>query len=261
MAQTLTSTFAGPIQKHIITPRVRRSDSPVRRAAKHKATSDAQKRGNQKRSYEDLELLLAANYPAAGSAVVFTLTYDDDHLPKDRDTTKARKRVNADLVNFRGGVNRARKKAGLPDMRAFWSIEVLTSVSGRWHVHMIMDSTGHDYDMIRKAWKGGDVVEIEPLRVDDDKNHLTLAKYMTKEAREAQDYISKPNTLSDSHTRNILKPERETRIVPDDYELAIPEGAVILHDEVCQTAFASWRYVKFRTPAPAVRARRKRRRR
>ena len=114
--------------------------------------------------------------------------------------------------------------------------------------------------MIRRAWIYGSEIEANPLRVDDEKNHETLARYMTKESREAQDYVSRPNTLSYSHTRNIVQPERETRVVPDDYDIEIPDGAVVLLSEHHASFLASYDVVKLRTAAAAAPIRPKRRR-
>lgn len=239
MAKTLRSVWAGPVQLHSLSSRCRPGDAPATRAAKHKASSDAQRRMNRIYAFQRLELLLAANFPSAGSGLVFTLTYDDRHLPHDRAA------VSRNLAAFRKRLNAARKAAGLPELVMFWSIEVLTS--GRWHVHGCLNNTGRDYDMIRRAWIYGSEIELDPLRVDDEKNHETLARYMTKEAREAQDYAVRPGTPSYSHTRNIVQPERETRVVPDDFQIEIPDGAVVLLSECRATALASFEVVKLRT--------------
>lgn len=254
MAKTLRSVWAGPIQVHSLSSRCRQGDAPAVRAAKHRASSDAQRRMNHIYAYQRLELLLAANFPYAGSGLVVTLTYDDAHLPQDRKT------VTRNLSAFRKRLNALRKAAGLPPVVMFWSIEVLTS--GRWHVHIVINNTGRDYDMIRRAWIYGSEIELDPLRIDDEKNHETLARYMTKESREAQDYVSRPNTLSYSHTRNIVQPERETRVVPDDYAIEIPDDATVLASEYHATPAATWELVKLRTAvtAAAPRAKRKRRR-
>lgn len=257
MAKTLRSVWAGPVQIHSLSSRGKRGDSPAQRAAKHKASSEAQRRMNHIYAYQRLELQLAANFPTAGSAHVVTLTYDDEHMPHDRTG------VNKNIAAFRRKLNALRRKADLPELIMFWGIEVLTSASGRWHVHAAINNTGKDYAMIREAWRWGCEIEIKPLRVDDEKNHETLARYMTKEAREAQDYISRPNTLSYSHTRNIVQPERETRVVADDYEIEVPEEAVVLLDECRSTVYAGYRVLKLRLPyaAKTPKARRRRRKR
>lgn len=255
MAQTYTIISAGAIQKRSLSSRCSRNDGPTQRAAKHSATSAAQRRMNTKNAAENLELLLAANFPTAGSALVVVLTFDDKHLAKCRGD------VNKALTAFRRKLNDLRRRAGLPELVMFWSIEVLTSASGRWHVHAVVNNTGDDYAMIRDAWKWGSDIDIKPLRVDDEKNHATLARYMTKEAREVQDWTARPNLLSYSHTRNVKKPVRETYVVPDDFTIDVPEDAVILAEETGSTVFAGWHVVKYRLPYAAHPPKPKRRKR
>lgn len=246
MAKTLTIRTAGPLQLSCLSDRCKQSDTPIQRAAKRKASSEAQRRMNQIYSYQKLEMLLACNFPTAGSALVIGLTYDDRHLPKYGNPTKDRKKVQSDLRSFLKRVRKARAEAGLPDVVAFWCIEVLTSKEGRWHVHLVLNNTGSDYDKIRRAWIYGHDIDIKPLRTDSEKNWETLARYMSKEARECQDEESRAGLNAWSHTRNILKPEVETVIVPDDYEIQPPEGATVLLDEKRRTEFSSWHVIKVR---------------
>ena len=126
MAKTLRSVWAGPLQVHSLSSRARRTDPPLTRAAKRKASSEAQRRMNRIYAYQRLELQLAANFPSAGSGLVVTLTYDDAHLPRRR------AEVTKHLAAFRKRMNILRRAAGLPELVMFWSIEALTS--GRWHV-------------------------------------------------------------------------------------------------------------------------------
>ena len=79
---------AGMLVVEAIYPRVERGDSDRCRAAKHKASSEAQKRLNAVHSWQQLELSLAANYRAGDLWV--TVTYDDEHLPRNRKEAKLR---------------------------------------------------------------------------------------------------------------------------------------------------------------------------
>ena len=45
---------------------------------------------NQIYSAQKLELMLSANFPTPGSALVVTLTHDDAHMPKSRKEAQAR---------------------------------------------------------------------------------------------------------------------------------------------------------------------------
>ena len=240
MALTLKTIYAGPLRVQALYSRGAASDTPKQRQAKHKASSEAQRRMNQIYSYQHLELMLAANFPTAGSGLVVTLTFDDDHLPKDRREALRR------FKYFRQKLVAARKAAGLPELVAFWSPEVLTSAAGRWHFHIVLNSTGRDAELIRRCWIYGSDVEIEKFRVDAEKNHETLARYMTKELRECQEYDAKPGLHGWSCTRNAKRPERETVTVRDDFRLEPPAGCTVLLDERRSSEFASWHVLKIR---------------
>lgn len=256
MAKTLKYTDAGGIQVAALYDRCTARDTPAVRAAKHKASSEAQRKLNQKASWWRLMLMLAKNFPTAGSGLVVVLTHDDDHMPKSR--REAQRRFKYFLQKYRD----ARRADGLPEPVVFWAPEVLTSRSGRWHQHVVLDNTGDDYDRIRRCWIYGADIEIKPLRVDDEKNHETLARYMTKELREAQEYESRPGLHGWSCTRSALKPETEAVTVEDDYQLTPPQGAAVILDEGRATQWASWRLIvwRFGPQTPPPRARRRRRR-
>lgn len=231
---------AGCIQIAALYNRRTGRESPKERAAKQKASSEAQRRMNQIYSYQKLELMLAANFPTPGSGLVVTLTHDDKHMPKNRAEAQLR------FKYFLQKLRKARAAAGLPEPVVFWAPEILTSESGRWHQHIVLDNTGRDLEILRRCWIYGSDIEAKKLRVDKEKNHETLARYMTKELRECQEYETKPGLHGWSCTRNARKPEFETVAVPDDYELEIPDDCTVLIDEGKNTEWASYRVLKIR---------------
>ena len=224
-----------------------RKDSPRERAAKQKATSLAQRRLNEINSTMELELRLAANFPVAGSGLVIVLTYDDKHLPKSR--KEAQRRFKYFLSKLRA----ARKKAGLPEPRVIYAPEVLTSSSGRWHHHIVLDNTGRDLDMVRACWIYGSDIECEKLRVDGEKNHETLARYMNKELREAQEYECRAGLHGWGCTRNCRKPEVDVVLVEDSDRLRAPRGATVLMQERRSTDYAGYEILKYRLGGSAFR--------
>ena len=261
VAKILKRIDAGGIQVEVLTYRRSRYDTPEQRAAKQRASSAAQRHKNQTYSYQRLELALAMNFPTAGSGLVVTLTYDDAHMPKDRTTAQLR------LKYFLQKLRQARKAAGLPEPVVFNAPEVLTSDTGRWHHHIVIDNTGNDLDMLRSCWIYGSDVEAKKLRVDDEKNHETLARYMTKELRECQEYESKPGLHGWSCTRNAKRPEVDTVLVDDDYEIAAPEGSTVLMEYKDPDNPFSSHVIKYRFDsaqighkAPRTRRRRRQRR-
>ncbi len=243
MALTLKTIYAGPLRVQALYNRCTPTDTPKVRQAKHQTSSDAQRRMNQIYSYQKLELMLAANFPTPGSAWVIVLTFDDAHMPKSRREAQRRAKY------FRQKLCAAYAADGVPLPVIFWAPEVLTSATGRWHFHIVITNTGRDLDLIRSCWIYGSDIEAKKLRVDAEKNHETLAKYMTKELRECQDYDDKPGLHGWSCTRNAKKPETETLTVPDGYNLAAPKGSTVLIDERRQTEWASWHVIKYRVGA------------
>lgn len=258
MAKTLKRIDAGAIQLAALYNRCAPRDTPAQRQAKRQASSAAQRRMNQIYSYQQLELMLAVNFPTPGSGLVVTLTHDDNHMPRSRKEAQLR------FKYFLQKLRAARRAEGLPEPVVFWAPEILTSASGRWHQHIVLDNTGRDLDMIRRCWIYGSEIEAEKIRVDDEKNHETLARYMTKELRECQEYEAKPGLHGWSCTRNARRPEIDTLTVADDYELDPPDGCTVLLDESRSTVWASYRVLKYRFGAQAFaaapRARRRRRR-
>lgn len=253
-----TTIDAGAIVYEIDAPVRKRGDSPKQRAAKAKASSEAQQLRNKILSARELELRLAVNYPTPGSGLVIVLTYDDKHLPKTR--KEAQRRFKYFLKKLRA----SRKKAGLPEPRVIYAPEALSSRSGRWHHHIVLDSTGQDLDMVRACWIYGSEISCEKLRVDEEKNHESLARYMSKELREAQEYECRPGLHGWGCTRSCFKPEVDVRIVEDGARLRAPKGATVLQQERRSTEFAEVALLKYRLPARcfrgAVRTRRRRRR-
>lgn len=263
VAKQLTIVDAGALQEYVLRDRVSRYDSGKPRAQKQKATSASQKALNLKNATRHVERTLAKNFPTSGSANFVTLTYSDEMLPSCPDPADCRARVLKDKDSFLARLRRIRAKKGLPVPRAVWCIEVLTSAHNRWHVHLVLDNTGDDLEDIQRCWKGGGHIDLEPLLIDEDQNHESLARYMTKEMRELQDRNPRPGAHVWGITRSCWKYEVEHITVPDDYEIQPPESSEILDDRRESTEFASWHYVKARVgsqafPKPA-RAKRRRR--
>lgn len=233
----------GAVVYMIESPARQRGDSDRIREAKRKTTSEAQRARNRILSTRELELRLAKNFPRAGSGLVIVLTYDDRHLPKSRKEAQRR------FKYFLDKLRKERRKAGLPEPRCIYAPEALSSRSGRWHHHIVLDNTGKDLDMIRRCWIYGSDIECEKLRVDKEKNHETLARYMNKELREAQEYECKAGLHGWGCTRNCLRPEVDVRTVERTERLRPPRSAQILLHERKQNELSWWAVTKYRLPA------------
>lgn len=250
MAKRKKIIVAGGLCREVIYSTATRYDPPKVRAEKRKASSAALQRMNDAYSWQKLKYLLAANFRPGDLVIV--LTYDDAHLPETREA------ANAKLKYFRAKLAKARRARG-EELVMFWNDERLHGHAdqlqdGRRHHHCVINATGDDYAELARLWGQGDVL-IRPLRVDQDKNYGSLARYMCKEARE------KVGQRSWSYTRNARKPEVESFRVPDDTTINAPRGSIVLAEESCKSEWASWRYIEYYVPcgrAPRAAKRRKR---
>ena len=250
MAKFKKIIVAGPLVVETVYPAPNPRDSDGVRAGKKALSSEAQKRMNLKYAYQKLELEIAANF---GPGDLFlTLTYDDDHLPTSRQ--EALKRIKAFWRRLRA----ARRENG-QELRYIYVTEHKHG-DGRWHHHVLINSTGEDLKLIWKLWGQGEL-ESRKIRVDRDKNYETLARYLCKEQRE------KLGLRLWSCSRNLQKPERECFRVPNDTPLTPPERATVLEDTGdVVTAYGHYRYLKYlvdgwmEKTSPRAKRRRKRRR-
>lgn len=237
-------TVSGCLVEVSICTRAAGRERPKIRAAKRKASSEAQAKMNAKYSWQKLERLLACNF--APQDLVITLTYDDKHLPETRQRAQDR------LKRFRKDLKEARQARGAETVMA-WNTENVSG-NGRFHHHVVLNATGaQDFAEILHCWPCGADVEIRRLQVDREKNYESLARYMCKERPER-------NKNAWGCTRNCRRPETESFPVPEDTEIEIPEDAIVLEDSSVKTEFGAWRYVKYLATAPRPRIRRRTRR-
>lgn len=236
--------YSGMLEEVVICSRAAGREPAKIRAAKRKASSEAQARLNAKHSWQKLERVLACNF--VPKDLVVTLTYDDEHLPASRAAAQAK------LKKFRKEITEARRSRGEDAVLVYCTENV--SGGGRWHHHIVMNATGKDdFAEILHCWPFGQDIEIRRLEVGRGKNYESQARYMTKERQEK-------GTNAWGCTRNARRPEQESRPVPNDAQPEIPEDAIILEDVQVRTEFGEWRYVKFLHAQPPARAGKARRR-
>ena len=224
------------------------NDTPKARAAKRKATTAARKAINLRYSWQKLEQLIAANFDAGD--LIVTLTYDDEHLPQDKDG--ARKC----MKKFLSALRAHRKRRG-GELKYIYNIEHLHS-KGRYHHHMILNQTVDDLETIRSLWSYGENIKLaylDPMRYED------LARYMTKESRE--EGHTDVGARSWSASLNLERPQTVSDTMPDNVTLAPPPGAIVLASEgPTRNEFGSFAFIKYLLPSrPARPAQGKKRRR
>lgn len=213
-----------------------REDARIR-AEKRKISTAAQQRINAKYSWQKLELMLAANFDQRD--LVVTLTYDEKHLPQDR------KAANARLRAFRARLAQLRKDRKR-ELRMIWTTEN-RSGGGRWHHHCVINAvSAGDFRDILSCWPEGTDVEIRRLELSSEKTYESLAKYMTKEARE------RAGLRSWSYTRSCRHPEVETFAVPEETQLEAPAGVTVLETAQDRTQWGEYSYVKYLCADPLV---------
>lgn len=198
-----------------------------RRAARSRPTSEAMAFYNNKSSWRELELYLAANF--GSQDLVITATYDDDHLPADK---AAAEKI---VAKFWRRLRTVRQRRG-EELKYLYCTEGFHGAQAdeyfgddrlledcRLHHHMVINSCGPgDWEEIRTLWPGGGYIRIEPV---DIHYYTELARYLTKEAREFG--RPKPGARSWKGSRNLEKYTVEYIEIPSDsITLTAPYGAV-----------------------------------
>lgn len=227
MAKAIKHISAGLLHIEVIGTVPETQGSRRGRAGRSNPTSPAQQFYNNKCSWRELELWLAANF--GSNDMVVTFTYDDDHLPPDkragdvllkkvfRKIRAARRLRNEELkyIYTTEGYHGAQEDEFFGDDRELEDKRV--------HHHVVMNRTGMgDLEELRSLWPYGGYVRIEPLDVH---YYAELAKYLTKEAREYG--RAKPGERSWRASRNLTKYDVEyIDINTDSVTLTAPSGAV-----------------------------------
>ena len=236
--------YSGMLEEVAICTRAAGREPAKVRAAKRKASSEAQAKLNARMSWQKLERVLACNFVPRD--LVVTLTYDDEHLPASRAAAQAK------LKKFRKSLTDARRSRSEEAVIVYNTENV--SGGGRYHHHIVVNATGKDdFAEILRCWPYGQDIEIRRLEVSRGKNYESQARYMCKERQ--------TGTNAWGCTRNCRRPETESVPVPNDAQPEIPEGAIILEDMQIRTEFGEFRYVKFLHAAPSARGRSTRRKR
>lgn len=145
------------------------------RGKKKRVSRAVQKKLNDKNARKKLRRLIETNFTAEEDYYC-TFTYTDSEMPE---TYEACKR---DLNNFFKRVRRARKKAGLPDLKYIYVIERKVSRKTgipRFHVHLIING-GLKRKEIKKLWGKGDIKKVEELQ-EGANGFEAITKYFYKE--------------------------------------------------------------------------------
>ncbi len=210
-------------------PDVRRTRGP-----KTQISSVAQEAMNLKHSWQKLKAVIAANFGM--NDLVVTLTYRDDALPKLRKEAESRLKLFIRRL-------RAERRALGYELPYLYVTEMGHS-SGRLHHHLITNSTGNDYEMIRKLWsRNGDDVDFEPIWT---KGYDGWAIYLSKEPREnGRRYVGERMWRS---SKGLNKPQVFTGWVNASDPLAAPPGAFVIDAQSRVNGYGEFTFVECMLP-------------
>lgn len=216
---------------------IRGANQNARREARVQISSPARESLNAKLSWQKLMLTLAANFQSTD--LVVTLTYRDADLPSRREDADKR------LSNFIRAL-RAHRTAEGQSLIYVRTTEGYHS-GGRYHHHLIINSTGHDYEIIRQLWnKNGDNIDFEPFGADGAER---WGKYLTKEPREkGRRYVGDRTWRTSIHMK---KPTVISEMVEAEEPLLPPAGAFIVDKTECQNCYGSFCHMMAMLPEAA----------
>lgn len=201
---------------------IRGGNQSAKREAKAMISTPAREALNAKLSWQKLMLVLAANF--VSQDLVVTLTYRDGSLPPRREDADRL------LSNFIRAL-RASRKADGKDL-IYVRITEGYHTGGRFHHHLIINSSGNDFDTIRQLWKHGDNVDFEAFGGDGAER---WAKYLTKEPRiQGRKYVGDRTWRTSVHMK---KPSHSYSFVDADDDLSPPAGAWITDKTQCDNCY------------------------
>ena len=225
---------AGPLWMAVQYAAIRGPDKDTRREVRAQISSPARESLNAKLSWQKLMLVLASNFRS--NDLVVTLTYRDKDLPNRRELADTR------LDYFIRRLRDHRKALGQELVYA--RITEGYHSGGRLHHHLIINTTGQDFDIIKKLWeRDGDNVDFEPFGVDGAER---WAKYLTKEPREKGRRHIGDRTWRTS--RNVRKPQISYEFVDASDALAPPPGAFVLDRTQCENVYGRFCHIMARLP-------------
>ena len=189
---------------------VSRGDSLTARSEKEKTQTSAQAAMNLKYSYQKCLLTIACNFE---KGLFVGLSYDDMHLPPNRDAAKK------EIKRFITAMRSEYRRRGA----AFEYLYCTEWKHGesRLHHHMICNRIEDARELFDSLWRCGEtsVQDIDPLSLQD------LAKYFTKEARDDK---RKVGERAWTPSKGLRRPEITVSMIPDNMTISPPAGSYIL---------------------------------
>lgn len=229
MAKKKKTVRAGNLVMSSICTQPEPHDTPIVRRAKSKMTTKARQLMNMKRSRIRLEFVLSGNFTPDDLHTVFT--YRNECRPNSW------KDVRKDVQRFIRALRSHRRARG-QELKYVYTIEGKHG-DANLHVHMVLNATGADYDILKSLWTKGEQVHIERI---SDREYADLAAYLTKESFKGKPVGAQMWTGS----RNLKSPDVESYFVDNDETLTVPPNCHVLERHEEQNEFGSFSYVKYR---------------
>ena len=218
--KVISTLRAGRVVRQVLfTPR---EPNPNQRRRGISISKEDKQKANLKTSYEKLLMLMCANFSPGDWWI--TLSYDDAHLPPDREASK--KPFRKFMRTFR----KYRKDHKDP-LRYVYCTQVTTRSGGRRvHHHMVMRwEDDADRERITELWEWGKIVYVRKLKSFED--IMDKAHYMCREPRELGVHV--PGEQMWTASRGLIRPKPQyTTIDNDSIDISVPTGCTELQDPV-----------------------------
>lgn len=237
---TIITKRAGRLCYQVCCPRISPQDSPQERREKRRASTAARALINFRHAWQKLELILAANFTHRD--LFLTLTFDDEHLPQDRNSAIR------EAGKFWRQLKAHLKKNGT-DIRYLYNVEEMPDEPGgsrRLHLHAVITADGLTAEAIRTIWGRGQVY-IESLLDGPNDSYESRARYLCKE-RHPGEAGRKTGLRAWIPSKNLRQPEVTTETVPDTLTVQPPPGAYVLDRREEVNWYGSYTFIKYLLP-------------
>lgn len=228
---------AGPLTYTVAYSQAMPHDEPRARAEKTLLSSAARQRINFQAAARKLQLLIACNF--GWRDLFLTLTYDDDHLPPNRQAAAA---------EVKAWVRRLRAAALLNkhQLRYILITESVPDQPGgdkRLHHHVILNAAPGMVEDAAAAWGRGNV-DWELLGSGSNDDFSARAAYMVKE-RHPGETGRRTGLRAWVPSRGLRRPVESSVLVPELCRPAPPPGCYVVESDARQNCYGAYYYLAY----------------
>lgn len=205
------------------------------RQAKRNISSAVREALNFRTSVQKLWLILESTFNPSTDLFV-TLTYRDADLPKRKEDADRK------CSYFLRDLREIRSANGSDTV--YVRVTEGWHSGGRFHHHLLLNGTGDDFALIRRLWRWGDEVEINPYYCKD---HWTHAEYFTKETKEKG--RRRVGERMWRASRNVKRPTIWYEEAQPGSILSAPVDAFVEEKDTKDNSFGRYQYLRCRLSA------------